>query len=266
MQHLQKTTYLKSENICKRMENNLDTNNYLQDFSLHWKMLNTIRVLFSLSWVTVMVSAAMLRQSGAGTGSHFPQHAHFWVISEHVQRDSKVSGCSITGTRGILCQIAPGAAPWLPRILALGRRWASPLLSQWPHINSSQFFCPPWPKIPCKKTHSTSHIVVHIYTHFCVMEREEMDVLNHRHRCSCLLLRTQRSVPLSKGVIHNLVHHIKNPIQLEQRSLSALQSLFHSQLSQIPWHWRNYLSHQLSLQLFSALMLKFLSPVDFISP
>lgn len=162
----------------------------------------------------------MPRQSGARTGGHFPNHAHFWVTLAQVQRDRRfltASSCQCAGSpehKGFPAQVPKGAAPQLPRTWALSRRSASAHLSQWPNINSSQFFCPTWPKNPSKKTHSTSHLAVHIYPHIW----EGRDVLNHKYRCSCLSVRIQRSIPLSEGIIQNLVHHIKHPIQLEQRS------------------------------------------------
>lgn len=131
-----------------------------------------------------MVLPAMPRQSGAGAGRHFPHHAHFWVTSAPGQRDRRflpASGCQCAGPPEHLAfsaHVPQGAAPWLPKASAPGRSSASPPLSQWPNITSSQLFCPTWPKIPCKKTRSTSPIAVHISPHTRAVEREGRDVLN----------------------------------------------------------------------------------------
>lgn len=106
----------------------------------------------------------MLRQSGAGTGSHFPEHAHFWVILDVC----KVSACRTTGTWGILCQSPTRSCPLAPQNPGTRQKVSFPTPSQWPNISSSQIFCPPWPKIPCKRTHSTSHKAV-LYTHIYML-------------------------------------------------------------------------------------------------
>lgn len=55
--------------------------------------------------------------------------------------------------------------------------------------------------------------IYNIYMCVHVMEQEEMGILSHRHS-DTFVLRIQRSIPLSKGIVQNsiqyLVYHIQN--------------------------------------------------------